>query len=267
METTPYPFGDWATLTNDEGTFLPEGTFLDASFYIVGAGPRCRLSKIVVADQLVSFYIGDESNAELAVGELSLVDSVAEISFVDAFGRPAGIMISSVERLLSFQTWTLGTHTFTFAQTGFTPTVCLPVPNTRFRGFILDDGSVFTGDIWLVGDDGIVLNHEEITDEADSNCMNDAAPQVAGHYIRVDVVGDPLFRQRLCANVSATPKFLKTITFKRGMQQVVVGPDSTGEIKLLAGRVNAESTILRIRPQNGTIRIETVGSALEGNNS
>jgi hypothetical protein len=263
-EPTTYPFGDWATLRNDAGVFIPEGAFLDASFYIVGGGSRIRLSKVIVADQVVDFYIGDDSTDELCHGQILIAEGADNVIFNDSYGRPAGIAVSTSERLLSFQTWTIGTHQFTFEQTGFVAGVSIPIPNTRFRGFILDDGSVVTGDIWLVGDDGIVLSHEEISEEDDNNCMSSTAPSQAGHYIRVDVVGDPLFLQRFCAGSPPTPRLLKTITFQRGTERLVVTPDAQGEIKLLVGRPNAESTILRIKPVNGSLRIETVGTLLQG---
>lgn len=262
LEATPYPFGDWATLANGKGPFLPEGTFLDAALYPINAGPHLRLSQVIVSQQTVVLVVGDNTQTEVCRGTLDLLAPQDDVPLVDPYGRPAGILVSTAQRLVIFQTWPSGTHTFTYAQTGFAAHVCLPIQEQCFRGFLLDDGTIVAGDIWLVGDDGIVLSHETaaaIQDECDAGVQADPQEQ----RIRVDIVGDPLFRQRLCATASATPRFLQTLTVRRGCEDIVCRPDDIGDIKLTAGKLTGESTILRIRSTGSGLRIETVGEVLQ----
>jgi hypothetical protein len=262
LEPVPYPFGDWATLSNAAGVFLQEGTFLDATIYLIGAGPRLRLASADVTQQSIKLWLGDDTNPRLGYGIIDLLGTVDDIALFDTAGRPAGLLISTLDRLAIFQTWPLGTHVFTYAQTGFAADVCLPLSNSAFRGFLLEDGSVVAGDIWLVGDDGIVLSATR--DEPVSGC--DPTPQVVNR-IRVDVVGDPLSRRRLCASANApfdTPRFLRSITFKRGLESIVCVADAFGDIKLTAGRVGGLSTILRIRNVDGNLQIAAVGEPVQG---
>jgi hypothetical protein len=149
-------------------------------------------------------------------------------------------------------------------KTGFSAHVCLPVQENYFLGFLLDDGSLITGDIWLVGDDGIVLTHETVEAPQD-DCQVSLGLDPTEQRIRVDVVGDPLFRQRLCASGTVTPKFLKQLTLTSGDNTIVLSPDAQGRIGLTAGRLGGESTVLRITHRDGALRIDTVGGQTAGN--
>lgn len=260
-EPIPYPFVDAATLRNAAGKFIPEGTFLDASIYPIGGGPRMRLSMVTVSHEEVVIYIGDQVTDQLAYGRFSLLEPPDELRLVDLWGRPAGVLVSTANRLSIFQAWGIGTHVFTVEGTEFVSDVCIPTPEVGLRGFVLEDGSVFTGDIWLVGDDGIVLSvTENTTTEASGACD---AREVVETVIRVDIVGDPLFRRRLCAGVFTTPKFLETVTAVRGNKQFVCGPDEFGDLKITVGTQDAEDTILRVRTTNEGLIIEAVGEKLE----
>lgn len=261
LQATPYPFGDWATLRNSNDVFIPEGTFLDAALYPIGGGSQLRLSKVVVAQETITLFIGDQIDDELCSGTLNFLEPVDELALVDAYGRAAGILVSTSQRLIIFQTMPPGTHTFTFAQTGFAAHVCIPVSDDYFRGFLLDDGSIVSGDIWLIGDDGIVLSHEEV-DAPQDDCEVALGQDPTEQRIRIDIVGDPLFRQRLCANAAVTPKFLQTLTFKRGCDTVVVRPNAQGDIQMSVGRPEAESTILRLQVVDGTLKLTTIGERL-----
>jgi len=260
-EPIPYPFVDVATLRNAEGKFIPEGTFLDASLYPIGGGVRLRLSSVTVSHEEITLYIGDQINSQIAYGRFSLLEPPAELRLLDFWGRPAGVLVSTASKLSIFQAWGIGTHVFAVEATEFVTDVCIPTPEVGLRGFVLADGSVFTGDIWLIGDDGIVLSVEENTTvDASGTCQAAAIPETV---IRVDVVGDPLFRRRICAGVFATPKFLKTITAVRNGNSFVCGPDEFGDFKITVGTQDAEDTILRVRATKEGLIIEAVGEKLE----
>lgn len=260
LETTPYPFTDTATLRNDGGKFIPEGTFLDATLYPIGGGVRMRLSKVVINNQTVKIYIGDADDDELASAEIDLIEPPDEARLVDKYGRAAGLFVSESIRLSIFQAWGLGTHTFTQEQAGFCATVCMPTPEVALRGFILEDGSVFTNDIWMIGDDGVVLSVEDNV-PVQVGCLGTNIPE---KVIRVDVVGDPLFRRRLCEGVFTTPQFLRTITVKRGCREFVCGPDEFGDFKISVGHQDSPDPILRVHTGTDGVIIEAVGEQLEG---
>lgn len=262
FETTKYPFSDTATLTNQEEdqNFIPEGVFLDAALYPVGGRARLYLSKVVIAADTATLYIGDPVVSELASGIINLLDPDDEVVLVDTAGRPAGVLVSESARLLSFQGWTDGEHTFDISDTEFVARVCLPTPEVGVRGFQLDDGSVLTGDVWFVGDDGVVLTHQT---------ASEPDPAVPGgtrevQVIRIDVVGDPLYRRRLCEGVFTTPNFLQTITAREGCREVVCEGDESGNVLISVGSQDAPDTILRIRATSEGLVFETVGERQEG---
>lgn len=263
FEATTYPFGDWATLTSNTGVFIPEGTFLDASIYPVGGGSRLRLSKVVVEQQTITIYIGNDSKEELCSGVIEFLNPVDEIRLTDAYDRPAGLLVSEEERLAIFQTWPTSIHKFTFAQAGLCPFVCVPIVEDHLLGFELDDGSIVSGDVWLVGGDGVILTYEE-NENARDDCDVQNAVDPLEARIKVNIVGDPLFRQRLCSTGSITPKFLKQLTFKVGCTSNVVAPNAHGRVRMSTGRPDGESTILRIHGSGGILNIGAVGEELDG---
>jgi hypothetical protein len=259
-EDTKYPFSSEAAMTNGTSIIL-EGTFLDAALYPVGGGVRLRLSRVVVTASTATLYIGDQSDAALASGEIDLLSPADTVVLTDTAGRPAGILISEAIRLVVFQSWSVGTHEFTAAQTEFTATVCMPTPEVGLRGIQLADGTLFTGEVWIVGDDGIVVRNETV-DVPAAQCGG-----VARTYsvIRFDAVGDPLFRRRLCAPLSlfATPKFLQQITFEDDDRAFTVTPDTMGSISLTVNNAEASDTVLRIRPSELGLVIEAAGEPME----
>ena len=263
FEATTYPFGDWATLTSSTGVFIPEGTFLDAAIYPVGGGSKLRLSKVVVEQQAITIYVGNTSKEELCSGTIDLLSPVNEIRLEDTYGRPAGLLVSEEERLAIFQTWPIGTHRFTFAQAGFCSFVCIPIVEDHLLGFELDDGSIVSGDVWLVGGDGVILSYEE-NEIARDDCDTADAVDPLESRIKVNIVGDPLFRQRLCSTGSITPRFLKKLTFKVGCTSNALTPNTHGRVKMMTGRPDAELTILRIHGSGGTLNIGAVGETLNG---
>lgn len=258
-ELTQYPFADGATLTNNENLFLPQNTFIDAAFYPIGGVQQLYLTHVIVTYQTVTLVLGDDNTDQLASGSFPLLQPTDNIRFLDRYGRPAGLLISSAALLAVFQSWPVGDHVFAAAASGFAATCCMPTPEIGVRGFVLADGTLFTGDIWLVGANGIVLS-------ADHGSTN--RPGALGgpqHYrlIRVDVVGDPLYKRGLCSTTFATPQFLQQITVQDGCRQVVCLPDQYGDFKITVGHQDAVDTILRIRATPQGLVVETVGEKLQ----
>jgi hypothetical protein len=259
LEPTNYPFSDTASLYNGRN-FILSGMLLDASLYPVGGQARMYLSKVAITYDTVTIYVGDPVNAELASGSFDLINPPSLVKLTDSLGRPAGVLVSDPLRLASLQSWGVGSYIFTLSQSEFAARICCPAPQIGLRGIMLEDGTLFTGDIWLVGDDGVVLRTETVS--LPSTCgQGDQSVEV----IRVDVVGDPLFRRRLCNpnDLFETPRFLKTLSFTDGVQTVVCGPDDVGDVKITVNNNLAEDTVLRVRPTPDGIVFESVGDELQ----
>jgi len=257
-EDSKYPFEDRATLTNDSGDIIHENTFLGASIYPVGGTTGFYLSSIVVRTDSIRFVIGDSSNAEIASGSFNLGSPPSEIKLTDVYGRAAGLLVTEPLRAAVFQTWAVGTHNFTSDQTPFVAAVCIPMPEIGLRGVILEDGTLITGDIYLVGADGIVLRVSDTT----------LPPKVYGEPgrsvkdIRIDVIGDPLFRRRLCEDTFETPRFLQSLRFLFNGRDYTCGPGDHGDIKMLVESTTTGDTVLRLVTNTKGLTIETVGEQL-----
>lgn len=258
-EPTNYPFADESTLVNDAGDTLFKDLFLDAAFYPVGGEAGGRLSKIEIFSATGVIWYGDEGEDFRASATFSLGDPPDSLRFLDTLGRPAGLLVSESQRLAVFQSWGVGSREFSLSQTGLAAAVCMPAPEPGVRGVIADDGQVLTDDVYIVGDDGVLVTYETITLEA--TCER---PETEARVIRIDVVGDPLWRRKECApGFFSTPRFLETITFQKGGKSFVCGPGGLGNIRLVVGNDQADDTILRIRPTETGIKFEAVGERLE----
>jgi hypothetical protein len=260
-----YPFEDRATLVNADGDLLFEGLLIDASFYAVGAQAGGYISKVEIKATTVILTVGDSGDIDRASVEFDRFSPPAELRFTDAANRPAGVLISEPTRLAVLSALSLGDHEFQPYQTGFVARVWTPVPAEGVTGYELDDGSVLAGDVWLVGDDGVVLTCESVTVEDECGTTKDVT------NIRVDVVGDPLHRRALCTATDffETPRFLESITFCRPAQDglpqecFTCGPGEIGDIQIVVGNSLAPDTILRVRPDSEGLIIEAVGERLE----
>lgn len=232
-----YPFADRCALTTSDGLALAPDTFLDASLYPVGAPRRLFLAEVRLAGSLtVTLVVGDESGAEVATAAFDGLSPPAELALADRYGRPAGLLVSTPDRLAVFQTWGLGSRRFG-QQAEFAAACVIPVPGDGVRGFVLADGTLFAGDVWVVGEDGVVVRRD------------------GDRVIRVDLVGDPLFRRRLCdpADLFNTPGFIRTINGQP--------PDASGDFKVTVNGELAGDTILRVYPTDAgdAVRVEVVG--------
>lgn len=238
---TRYPFGDEATLATTGGLAVGPDTFLDAALHPVGGGERQYLSRVRVAARQVTLVVGDPETPELASTSFDPLAPPDLLELTDAYARPAGVLVSDATRLAVFQTWPAGEHRFAPGATEFAASCVTPMPQVGVRGFVTPDGTLFTGDVWIVGEDGVVVRRDD-----------------AGN-VRIDVVGDPLFRRRLCQPVQlfTTPRFVKTIN---GMR-----PDERGDFKITVGRALAADTVLRVfADDTGGITFEAVGQTLQG---
>lgn len=254
-EATKYPFADRATLTNRAGIVLLEGSFLDAALYPVGGQARLYVSRLIVDHGNVRIYVGDPSMQLRCWGDFDLIRPPDTVALADAQGRPAGLFVSESRRLGIFQSWGVGTHDFTVDQTELAATVCFPTPEPGVRGVLLEDGTLLTGDVWLVGEDGVVLRFE------DTDVSGPCGAGLGAKVIRVDIVGDPLFRRRLCEpnNLFATPRFVKKMRIISPVGTFDCTPDAHGNIGVFANNSLRYDTVLRVGTTKGGLVISMVG--------
>lgn len=187
LEPTKYPFIPTATLSNGKDSLL-EGTFLDAHIYAVDGTGRYYISQVIVESSKFVVTIGDATKASRLTGEIALPITQSAVRLVDEYGRPGGLLVSEPTRLSVLAAWGLGTHKFELAQTEFCVTCQMPVPEHGVSGFRLPNGDVVTGKVWFLGQDGVVLSVANATDKYGQTI----------EVLRVDVIGDPLYLQRLC---------------------------------------------------------------------
>lgn len=239
-----YPFADSATLTaTDRVTTIPRAAFIDATLHPIGARRRLYISSVTVAAQKITLQLGDENSANIAntafvPNPIRLPDS-GILELRDTFGRPAGAILTDINKLVEFSSWNIGTYTFAIGATEFVASVHIPAGEPGVRGVLTPAEQLITGDLWLIGDGGVVLRHE--------------GEQNGYQIIRVDVIGVPLFSRFVCIPFDRfTPKnFLKTIND--------CPPDEYGNFTLTATGFEVEDTVLRVTNKDGIIFIDAVG--------
>lgn len=236
--TTAYPFIDQATLRSDTGQQLSESTFIDAAIYVVGLQSGAYLTHITIGTALAKIFIGDAADPERASVEVDFSAPGSVLRLFDAFARPAGILLTTAAEIALLQTWPVGDHTFSPRATEFVASTVTPTPELGVRGLITAAGVVLAGDVWLVGEDGVVVRQD------------------GEQTIRIDIVGEPLFNRKLCQDTGffLTPNFLRTVN---GLT-----PDEFGDFKIDVSPESAARTVLRVRRADRGLIIEAVGEAL-----
>lgn len=232
-----YPFADTASLRNGDGVAVAESLFDDARVYPVGASVGLFLRRIEVTDTRLDFHIADPVSGELASGGFSFGGAAPNnIVLSDVYGRPAGILVSDASKLSALPAlYGEGDFSFEADQTEFAASVAIPSPQPGVRGILLDDGNIVSGDIYLVGTDGVVLSEE------DGN-------------IRVDVIGDPYALMKACAEQGIEfPKFCGLRTINQ------ITPDANGDFKITIGGNLAPDNILRIEQDGGQVKLRALG--------
>ncbi len=240
LEFTRYPFADAATLQSLETSqVIDDDIFLDASLYPIGGHEHIYITSILVEARAVTITIGDFQNSQLATAIFDPLAATELLAFEDSYGRPAGVIVSDPVRLSRFGAWPLGLHTFAKGTTEFVASCVVPTPEIGVRGLLTEAGDLFTGDTWIVGDNGVVCR-----DDGDGN-------------IRVDIIGDPLYVRKLCSpiNLFTPPPLLQTINNQP--------PDVNGNYNLTVGSNLNPHTIMRIYGTDAGLVIEAIGSSVQ----
>ena len=255
LEQTKYPFIPTASLTNGTVFFL-EGTFLDAHLYSVDSPGRYYISKVKVTSGSFTITLGDSATSDRLFGTVLLPVEDSYVSLKDAYGRSGGILVSEPARLSLFSGWGVGEYLFDQEQTEFCVTCQMPVPAAGITGFKLENGDVVSGRVWLVGDDGIIINTASSTDK-NGNPIT---------LLQLNVVGDPLFLQKLCnpANLFVPINPVRTIRVINNQTTYDCTPDEYGNFNLQMNDATAGDAALRIRTTTEGILFEVEGSTNAG---
>ena len=251
QESSRYPFGDNSTLIANTGVELDRAVFLDANLYPVGNLENLYISRIVVNLPNISVYISSTSVVDICSVTFDAFDNTLNgiLQLKDKYSRPAGVLVSTELNLKLFRTWDVGTHEFVEEDTSFAASVVIPTPEEGVRGFTIKETDHISGEIWFIGERGVILRNET---DATSNCK----------YIRVDVVGDPLWRRRECQDKTVTVgdsvfplfgnvNYLKTINGNP--------PDIHGNFVFSTGDQLQQTNALHIMADSKGIKFEIVG--------
>lgn len=241
LKDTKYPFCDRSSLITANNLAIDKAAIYDASFYIVNWSSKLFITSIEVLSAVATqanIYVGSPANKKVAHATIDPFNIPEIITFFDTLGRPAGIMVVDSIAMSFIQTWPIGDHIFR-ETAEFVPAVVLPMPDNIVSSLKCENGALVNNNVWLIGEDGVVLRLE------------------GNNNIRVDIIGDPLFKRRQALDNFITPKFIKTINN--------IPPDDNGDFKIVVGNYEASDTILRIYPDPSLpgLRIELVGQELE----
>lgn len=228
-----YPFTDSSTLLAGTGDQLDINWLLDAIIYPPDSVISLSVLSIHIDGGLLTVSIGNPNDSnEVCSGTISLEDAPdGSIPLQDALGRPAGLLIADPNALTALRQFAIGTLTFPPGAADFVASVIVPTPEPGVRDFADIKNPPLANDVWLVGENGVQVSK---TEEG---------------YVRVDIVGEPLFVRLTCANTAAftAPTFLKTING--------IPPTYWGGYTLQVGRVLSSKPALRIFVENDTIMI------------
>lgn len=253
QENTRYPFVPTATLSNGVVSFF-EGTFLDAHIYPIDGEGRYYLSRVVVTTSLVQLYVGDAQSPQRLKATIVIPTEQETVQLVDADGRPGGVLVSSGTRLSLFSGWGNGTYDFEQKQTEFVVTCCVPIPDPGVTGIRPTGFAAATGRVWLVGENGVIL------DTATATSSDGSTYEV----VTVHAVGDPLYLQKLCEPESAfTPvNPVRAIRVLTADGEYTCYPDARGNFNMQANDALADHPALRVRTTADGIVVRMEGTTL-----
>jgi len=233
-------------MTSNDERELPVGFIADAVVYAKQGPAQQHISRIeITASEILLTIAG--ANFELSKGTAALTSSQMEL--FDKYNRPAGLIVfGQTGEATNLPT---GVYTFPAEAMPFTASCIVPLLDERLEGIVLDDGSFFSGDIWMIGRRGVVL--EVLTPPT-------------GDEIHVHAVGDPLYRRRICTDENqpyvATPSLrkVKFVLLDTANEEVDLVPDRYGNSVLTTGSSEAADNVLRIDPIDNGLKFSAIGN-------
>ena len=116
-------------------------------------------------------------------------------------------------------------------QTPFAPAVIVPQPEIGVRGIVTPDGDALFGDVWLVGENGVIIRRD--TDGS----------------LRIDMIGDPFTARKLCEDEEIADEDVEVLQAYCPLETINgISADDIGNYRMLVGSNESLSNILRIKP-------------------
>lgn len=246
LSDTNYPFEPYCTLSN--GQFeIPRDVFEDFRLYPSHLEGPFYLSVIEVFESDVRVWFGNQDVSQALYASWDLPVAESSINVYDQYNRICGLIVSSVDGLTLLGSYPAGRYDFDFASSTVCSRCVLPTAASTVSGFVLPDGSVASGQVWLLGEDGVILS---------------TASSGGQTTVRVDIVGDPLFLQKLCENVDLfnPTNPIRSIKVVNGEQEFVCYPDSLGNLSITQNNHDAPDTALRVYPTADGLVLRVEGS-------
>jgi len=238
---TNYPFADNATMVSRNGMVVAKTVFLDARVYAPNSGALQFIKSMRLVSGALLVEIADTSGV-IATG--TYPGSGAVIPLYDKYGRDVGVLYGDPDGISGLSPGDTRVE-FDVGALPFVSSVLVPQVQPVVRGIYVKEDELLSGDVWLIGEDGVVLTASEDT-------------------ISVNIVGDHFFIRKLCA--SELPAFrpgrpLKTLIINEGgsfLGNLI--PNVYGNVFLRPGRDLADDNIIRINPIKYGLQIEVLGN-------
>jgi hypothetical protein len=223
LRNSAYPL-DSTGARSDTGFTLPDDLLLDLNLLVGADTSDVRLSQITVSASsvIVIFSLADGT----LVGQLDATTAPASPVPVLRNGQQVGLALLGAAGVTEVTAWPRTIHRFTTASV--LPHLLVAQDPRWAPGLELPDGTVLTGDVYLVGGRGVWL-------------------EVLAGGVRINITGDP-FAGR---------------TSPKRVVRVLSGaiPDALGGVNLIPQSATNEAYRLSIMPQNGTLLVTMVGAA------
>jgi len=144
-----YPFDDQATMTSTEEYILRSDVIIDGMIYALDAVGVPYLSKIDMSEMCIQI---SDDNGVILTGDITDNNSVI---LYDIYDRQMGIITLGVARTI-LQGGKI--YEFTTNATRFATTCWFPLSQIGVQGFLLEDGSLITGDVMFEGRNGMEIH-------------------------------------------------------------------------------------------------------------
>lgn len=241
-----FPFTDVSTLVSTTGLVMDPAALLDASVYPTGAEGPLYLSGIDSKDGTTRFLISGSSGV---VCEGSAVSNSSIVRLTDEFGRDCGILIGGPDLSSFTSSIPTGLHVFEPDAAELVPSCVISRGQRQVSGFYGEDKKLVSGDVWLVGENGVLLE-----------------PGSSPNVISINCVGDPLFPVRTAAingRVFSKQPALQRFQVKNNgvifLNDTNLAPDTYGNLTITVAGGSDNRSILRVRPVKNGIRISLAG--------
>lgn len=242
QQDSKYPFED-GTKTTPAGAEInvPNNVIIDAAIFAVGGGGSASIAAFEIYGTELTITVETTNPLITLTAAASLSSFPPTVQLSDDRGRPGGTLVFGENAYSFFSSIPAKRYEFKANALTFVASCFTPVPETRVNGVLINDTELLTGDIALIGENGVVVRN--VSRNGQEN------------RIRVDVIGVPLFKRKNCSNEELDPpaqKFLSTINN--------CPPDEFGNFIIATGTQDASKpTPVRVYPTNkDTLTIEVV---------